>query len=304
MQPVLPDMKSFIATVIALGILGIAADASAYCRSTTCRTTADHECETDDNNCPIEGAKLFWPTSCVGFSFNQDATQDLDPDETFATLRKCFAAWTQVTCPGGGQASITLQEGPLVACHKSEYNKSGPNVNVILFQDDDWQYRTIDATLAKTSVTYNDDTGEIYDADIEINTANNDMTLDLPPAHVSYDLQSIITHEAGHFIGIAHSPDDDAIMAPTYSPGSIKRDLTADDIGAVCEIYPPNSGVVCNPTPRGGFSGTCDDPPAKKGLCAASPPPAQTGGAGTTALLGMLGVVGLVLARRLRRNEI
>ena len=296
-------MKTFAATVLALGILGIAADASAYCRSTTCRTTANHECPTDDNNCPTEGAKLFWPTSCVGFAFNQDATQDLDPDDTFATLRKCFHTWTEVDCPGGGRATIAFEEHAPVVCHKSEYNKTGPNVNVILFQDNDWQYRGIDATLAKTSVTYNDDTGEIYDADIEINTANNDMTLDDPPKAVHYDLQAIITHETGHFIGIAHSSDDSAVMAPTYSPGSIEqRKLTPDDIGAVCEIYPPNSGVVCSPQPRGGFSATCDAAPAKSGLCAVSPLPAQTGGSGRAAILGMLGTLALVVVRRLRQT--
>jgi len=290
-------MKFFAATVIGLGVLALAADASAYCRSTTCRSTGAKECATDQNTCPAEGAKLYWPTSCINFAFNQQGTQDLDPEETFAVMRKTFQAWTEVQCPSGGNATITFEERGPILLKKSEYNKDGRNVNVILFQDDDWKYRGIDGTLAKTSVTYNDETGEIYDADIEVNAANNTVTLP-ESKKVEYDLQAILTHEVGHFIGIAHSSDDSAVMAPTYSPGSIaQRKLTPDDIAAVCEIYPPRSGLVCNPEPRGGFGD--EDPngtPTK--ACAVSAPGDARGLAGF-AIMG-LGV--LVAARRARRR--
>ena len=251
-------MRMFAATVVALGVLTFGADAAAFCRSTTCRTTAAKECATDANSCPIDGAMLFWPTSCVGFALNDQGTQALDPEESFAAIRRTFHTWTEVACPAGGNASITFEERGPVSCKKSEYNKVGHNLNVILFQDNDWKYRGIDGTLAKTSVTYNDETGEIYDADIEINTANNEVTLTNPPKKVEYDLQAILTHEVGHFIGIGHSSLDSAVMAPTYSPGSVaQRKLTDDDIAAVCTIYPPKSGLVCNPEPRGGFSDSC-----------------------------------------------
>ena len=102
-------MKLFAATVIALGVLGLSAEASAFCRSTTCRSTGAKECATDQNNCPAEGAKLYWPTSCINFAFNQQGTQDLDPEETFAIMRKTFQAWTEVQCAKGGQATITFE---------------------------------------------------------------------------------------------------------------------------------------------------------------------------------------------------
>ncbi|MDB4944043.1 MAG: hypothetical protein JWP97_3577 [Labilithrix sp.] len=301
-------MKSFVAAVLALGAFAgataTASSALAFCRSTTCRTTASHDCATDENTCPTDGAKLYWPTSCVGFSLNQQGTEALDPDETFATLRKTFQAWTEVDCPGGGRASITFEERGPVSCHKSEYNKEGHNLNVVLFQDNDWKYRGIDATLAKTSVTYNDQTGEIYDADIEINTANNNMTISDPPKKVAYDLQAIITHEVGHFIGIAHSGDDSSVMAPTYSPGSIaQRTLTPDDIEAVCAIYPPNSGVVCDPEPRGGFSESCASPvETRSGVCSAAPLAKDAGGAGT-ASFAVMGLGALAVARRVRSSR-
>jgi hypothetical protein len=257
-----------LAAASALAVFAYAAEASAFCRSTTCRTTGGKECPTDDQGCVTSGEKLFWPTSCIGYATNRLGTQDLDPEDTRAIIKKTFQAWSDVPCPNGKVASMTFQEVEPIACKKSQYNKEAPNVNVVLFQDDDWKYRGIDGTLAKTSVTYNDETGEIYDADIEVNTANNTVTITDDPAKVQYDLQAIMTHEVGHFIGVAHSDDPSAVMFASYSPGSTsQRTLTPDDVDAVCNIYPPNSGVVCNTEPRNGFSATCDE---KKDGCAVS----------------------------------
>jgi MYXO-CTERM domain-containing protein len=298
------SMRKVSLVVGLLGVLAglvVAPDASAFCRSTTCRSTSKTPCDTDDDGCPIDGAKLYWPTSCVSWAMNRLGTQDLDPNDTRAAIRKAFQAWTEVPCPGGGNASMTFQEREPVACKKSEYNKNGPNVNVILFQDDNWTYRGIDGTLAKTSVTYNDTTGEIYDADIEVNAANNTVTITDDVAKIDYDLQAILTHEAGHFIGIAHSPDPSAVMFASYNPGSTsQRTLTDDDVAAVCAAYPPNDGVTCNTEPRGGFSGTCDDPPSG-GICSASPAEPASGSSGG-GLLGAL-VIGAVTVIRARRGN-
>lgn len=290
-----------IAGVAALALLAWSADAFAFCRSSTCRTTASKECPTDEDGCPTTGAKLFWPSSCISYATNKLGTQDLDPGETRAIIRKTFQAWSDVPCPDGKVASMTFQEREPVSCKKSQYNKTGPNVNVVLFQDDDWKYRGIDGTLAKTSVTYSDETGEIYDADIEVNTANNTVTITDDPRKVQYDLQAILTHEVGHFIGIAHSPNPDAVMYASYNPGSTsQRKLTPDDVEAVCAIYPPNSGVPCETEPRGGFSGSCDDPD-EKGICSVS-------NVGTSdASTGAFGVVfgtGILAAARTTRRRI
>ena len=54
-------MRKLAATVAlgaALGVLTLAGDGSAFCRSTTCRTSGAKECATDANTCPIDGAPL------------------------------------------------------------------------------------------------------------------------------------------------------------------------------------------------------------------------------------------------------
>ena len=122
------------------------------------------------------------------------------------------------------------------------------------------------------------------------------MTITDIPTKIEYDLQAIVTHEVGHFIGIAHSPDPSAVMYASYPPGSIsQRTLTPDDVGAVCEIYPPKSGVVCDSTPRGGFTATCDDPPSSSGCAVAGSEDTNASFAFSTMLgLGLLAMVRLV----------
>src|SRR5205823_3150906 len=130
--------------------------------------------------------------------------------------------------------------------------------------------------------------------------ANNEVTITDDPQKVQYDLQAILTHEAGHFIGIAHSPDANAVMYASYNPGSTtQRTLTDDDIGVVCEIYPPNSGVACNTEPRGGFSATCDDP-TKSGLCSAAPTATASANGMIGICLAGIAVAGAALGRRFR----
>lgn len=285
-------------------LLFVSGEASAFCRSSTCRTTATKECPTDENGCPADGEKLFWPTSCISYAVNKLGTQDLDPVETREVIKKTFQAWSDVPCPDGRVASMTFQEREPVSCKKSQYNKEAPNVNVVLFQDDDWKYRGIDGTLAKTSVTYNDQTGEIYDADIEINTANNTVTITDDPKEIEYDLQAILTHEVGHFIGIAHSDKADAVMYPTYNPGSTtQRKLTPDDVDAVCSIYPPESGVACETEPRNGFSGTCDAP-EDKGICSVATIGTSGADASSSGFFGFVLAAGLLTAVRVSRRTL
>ncbi len=229
----------------------------AFCRSTTCRG----ECPTDDNGCPSAGFPLFWARTCIGYSLQKNGTQSLDSNDVRVAIRKAFQAWSDVPCPHAknNYASMAFSELEAVSCDKSQYNSGGPNVNVVLFRDDDWTYRGIDGTLAKTSVTYDDRTGEIFDADIEVNAAMNDLTVS--DSKISYDLQAIVTHEVGHFIGMAHSSDANASMYASYAPGTIgPRHVTEDDVSGVCGVYPPGREGACDPSPRGGLGPNCDAP--------------------------------------------
>jgi hypothetical protein len=260
------------ALVLAAATLAAAAPASAFCRSTTCK---GKDCTLDDDGCPKDGKKLFWTSSCVGFSFDVQLlssqgeklySKKLDPVKATNSIRKAFVEWSSIDCPdGSGQADMRFVELSEVSCRVSAYNAKGPNVNVVLFQDDSWKYRGEDNTLAKTTVTFDPSTGEILDADIEVNTAINDVTVVDPVGgeeafdpNVKYDLRSLMTHEIGHFLGIAHSPYPDATMFASYSEGTTDlRSISDDDREALCAAYPPARGAFCAPDPRGGLLKDC-----------------------------------------------
>ena len=242
---------------IAAALLGAVAllapaSAAAFCRSTTC--TGDG-CPRDADDCKTTGAPLWWASMCVGFSLQRDGSINLPYAEIERVAEASFVEWSDVQCPTG-PATLAFSRLADVTCRKAEYNPDGANANIVLFQDNKWNYTGEFNTLAKTTVTYDNNTGEIFDADIELNQAFNEFTTG--DTNVVYDLQSILTHEIGHFFGLDHSPDLNATMTPGYDQGSTQlRTIEADDIAGVCAIYPPERQAQCAPTPRGGLGDLC-----------------------------------------------
>ena len=289
----MPRIAWLLSAAAFLGALSLAHDADAFCRSRTCKGP---DCARDDDGCPVDGLPLFWPGGCVGFSFQKNLTAKLDPDLVRAAVRRSFQAWTQLPC-ASGTATLAFSENDDTACNASGYDDKGPNVNVVLFRDDDFPYRDEDNTLAKTTVTYDAKTGAILDADIEVNSAFNEVTIS--DKRVVYDLESIMTHEVGHFIGIAHSPDPVATMFASYETGDTSlRSIEQDDIDAVCAIYPPEREVKCDTTPKGGQQVCAEGPEAEedKGC-------AQGGGRPSLPAAAVLCATLLALAGRRARRD-
>jgi hypothetical protein len=283
--------------------------AAAFCRTSSCPNVGTSQVCTPQGpgDC---GVALFWASPCVGWSLQKDASAKTTFAQTEAIVTKAFHTWTTAACAGGGTPHMSVVEAAAATCALHEYNQNAGNANIILFHDTKWPYEGSPNTLALTTVTYNLDTGEIYDADMELNSADNQFTI--TDTGVEFDLLSIITHETGHFLGLAHSPDVDATMYPAYTPQTIKlRDLSPDDVTGICAVYPPGDAIPssCDTTPRHGFSTLCAaEQPAGTGSttgggggCAVtapgpSPGSAPGGWAGLAAAMGAL----LFAARRAR----
>lgn len=233
-------------------MLCLAGTAEAFCRSTTCKGDA---CPRDADACKTTGQPLAWPGLCTGFSLQKEGTAYLSLADVRKVFRASFATWSELAC-AGGPSSIAFSELDDAACHAAEFNPDGANANVILFQDAKWEFKGVNDTLAKTTVSFDETTGVILDADIEINTAYNHFTIG--DGQIAYDLQSIVTHEIGHFIGLDHSLLPDATMNAGYDPGDTSlRTLAPDDVSAVCAVYPPGRAGRCDPAPHGGFASEC-----------------------------------------------
>jgi hypothetical protein len=243
----------------ALALAASPDDAEAFCRTSSCPGVGTSKvCSPPEgNDC---GLPVFWPKDCVSFSLQEDASAEVPYDVAEAVFEEAFAKWTGAACPGGGTPHIKVVKTAPIECSTHEYNQSAElgNANVMIFRDAKWPHAGAGSTLALTTVTYNVKDGEIYDADMEVNSA--EIALTTGDTDVQFDLPSIITHEAGHFLGLSHSREEGATMAAEYKPGTIDlRDLSDDDIAGICAIYPPGDPIpdACDSRPRHGFSARC-----------------------------------------------
>jgi hypothetical protein len=87
------------------------------------------------------------------------------------------------------------------------------------------------------------------------------------------DLQSVITHEFGHAAGLNHSADSSAVMYFSYTAGTVKQALTADDLAGIQAIYGGGS-----PTPTPTASGTATSTPTRTPTPAPTSTPTPGGG--------------------------
>ena len=101
-----------------------------------------------------------------------------------------------------------------------------------------WTWPHDSVTLALTTTTFYTGTGEIFDADMEINNNFSWKAGGEGNQATAYDLESIVTHEAGHFLGLAHTPASTAVMYASFAPGEVRTDLSSADLNDVCGIYP------------------------------------------------------------------
>ncbi len=306
-------------------LLAVAGQASAFCRTLTADVPASQQPSGDDcYPSGTQGSLLFWGNACVGWSMQSAPSSKIDVANATKIVEGAFGTWANAACPAGGKPSVAFTNNGPAACTEVGFDPSGRNQHVIAFRDATWPYAgQANATLALTTLTYNKRTGEIVDADMEVNTAEMKITTTAMAPSDGYDFQSIVTHEVGHFIGLAHTPIATATMFARYSPGQTAiRALAADDVAGVCEAYRPNgdravspaaaaSGFIaakgCDAAPFGGFASACD---------AASGGDASTASTGATrrcsygasvprtptaALLALTGTLAFLVARRRRR---
>lgn len=246
---------------IAFAVLVVdAAPARAFCRTTTSKAPAGWNPAV--SGCWTQGVALAWPTDRVPYGVAPAASKQVSLADATRVADLAFAAWNASDCSGKPVGVTAYDDGPITVpdgaegdalaewAYCAESNACAPAAHdVIVFDDTSWPYNDPVNTLALTTVTYGVDDGQIFEAYTEVNSAEHTLTTSEPPPSngTTYDLQAILTHEAGHFLGLAHATDTHSIMYAYYTPGAIT--LTPDDLDAICTVYPPSSpktgGCAC-----------------------------------------------------------
>ena len=239
-----------------ISVAASAGSAQAYCRTVTEALPASYNPVA--RGCYTQGLFLYWKNACVSFSINQSASTNVPYETAQTIIDQAFARWTNATCADSGTSpGIAASDYGASVCDEVRYNKEAANQNLIVFRDTVWPYSDPNNTLGLTTVTFDATTGEIFDADMELNaTGKNLSTTDQVPAN-GYDLASVVTHEAGHFFGLAHAQSPTSTMYASYKPGTTAlRTLSADDVAGICAIYPSTTTRIVSRPPSGSTDGT------------------------------------------------
>lgn len=286
-------LRGCVAAFVAAAALLGTRSAQAYCRSTTCDARLE-TCTKDEKGCPRVGAPLSWRQLPLVYRFHAGGSDKLDMDAARAAIRSAFQTWTRVIC-GGKHTSLRFKEGADVPGTNPLAGEGPAAVPFgIYFRDTVWPYTDREESLALTNQTYGKINGYIDYADIEVNTSAREFSL-TDASSGKIDLQAVITHEVGHYIGLAHSLVPTSIMVASYCESADRcgtsidssRALDDDDTAAVCGLYPPS-----------GIAGVAYEDPGAKG-CSVT---LASGSSSLPATFGVVGGLALALAAARRRS--
>jgi hypothetical protein len=239
------------ATAFATLLLFVGRDARAFCRTTACDPKVD-ACEKDEKGCPRSGPPLSWRALPLPYRFHAPGSAKLDNDGVRAVVRRAFQTWSNVTCNGKRTSLAFVEQEDIPGKEPLATSTVATVAFGIYFRDTVWPYTDTEQTLALTNVVYGKKNGYIDFADIELNLTERRFAVS--DTEQGVDLQSVFTHEVGHYIGLAHSRVEGSMMAPSYCQNAngtdrcgtstdLSRALGDDDVDALCALY-PSSGIA------------------------------------------------------------
>lgn len=172
--------------------------------------------------------------------FLGDPPANLDVEPVEEALRNSIRAWSSVSCSfaslqyAGRRASVDELADGEIPVHFAR-----PEETTCL----------VDGVLGWTSLNCND---RFPDKTIFLNIGEYDWSIEPRPFQPAYtepggrdehrivaDVESVVTHELGHVLGLSHPGDEHATatMSATFKPDGSQRTLGVDDKLGLCNLY-------------------------------------------------------------------
>ncbi len=176
-----------------------------------------------------------WPLT---FRTNEAGVDRITDGSDIAAVASSFATWNAITT-----ASIRFENNSTTPVNHA---RMSDGINLVTFTDDEFDLTPgIIAVAAKTlRLSPTSNVAEIIDADIVVNPAFAKSDIGVGPGNF-YDIQSIITHEIGHVLGLNHTGVANSTMFYMLDKGTKVRTLEQDDKSWAGYRYP---GATYNTT--------------------------------------------------------
>ena len=170
----------------------------------------------------IDACNPSWPAASLPSRYyvNQNGYSAIPLVDVRTIFTNSFAAWGEPCC-----SSFSAREMGLTT---DVGENNAVSNNVMSFREASWPSSLGDGTsvLAVTLPQWNGRCS-LINADMVFNGFNHDFASN--GRFGANDLQSITTHEAGHWLGLDHSSVASATMYYAYSSGEGSRTLHQDD---------------------------------------------------------------------------
>jgi Matrixin/IPT/TIG domain len=173
-----------------------------------------------------------WSSMPVSYWINEKGSPNILNGSDFAAVQASFQTWQNVQ-------TANIQFFYRGTTSTGTVGLDG--MNVVTFTDSSTPLGSSIIAATFSFFTTNNDEFVFRESDIAVNPALN---LSTSGEINKFDIQSIVTHEVGHLLGLDHSALVSSVMVPFGMPSQLdQRTLAYDDIAGVTEIYPNPSAM-------------------------------------------------------------
>ena len=197
--------------------------------------------------------QVHWLDTDLPLSSVIDPTNnDQPPELALAAIQAAAQTWQDIpTC------YFTINAHPFAGPPDIQPALAFDGQNSVIFFTDTTGDVFAPGVIEFVRTVFDATTGQTVDADMVFNdrdffaSVSTPNLTPAPPGQFSVDLQSVVTHEYGHYLGLDHTSITGATMIPFVGPDISMRTIELDDRAGASTIYPESASRPGGLSPGG-----------------------------------------------------